>query len=199
MRKGPQFHGSRSSREINIQNVSCQTGGREVTWRFNCFFLLEDEWSRSHRATNQHPNLPWNLVTHGFLASACAGLLVTNRAKIGPCDGPHLRPGQSSAFSAFSAFCRPHFPSFPRFLRFHVVDFFTHLFSCRKKVRSFRILFFRVFAWSGPNCKMRTIRPTDLMLTGIRCDGCEVGKNKDPSGNALFHAKRPTVPPLSQQ
>ena len=31
LRKGPPFHGSRSSREIKIQNASCQTGGREVT------------------------------------------------------------------------------------------------------------------------------------------------------------------------
>ena len=25
------------------------------------------EWSRSYRVTNQHPNLPWNFVTHGLL------------------------------------------------------------------------------------------------------------------------------------
>ena len=31
LRKGPPFHGSRSSREITIQNASCQMGGREVT------------------------------------------------------------------------------------------------------------------------------------------------------------------------
>ena len=31
LRKGPPFHGSRSSREIKIQNASCQMGGREVT------------------------------------------------------------------------------------------------------------------------------------------------------------------------
>ena len=31
LRKGPPFHGSRSSREINIQNASSQMGGREVT------------------------------------------------------------------------------------------------------------------------------------------------------------------------
>ena len=29
--KGPPFHGSRSSREINIQHASCQMGGREFT------------------------------------------------------------------------------------------------------------------------------------------------------------------------
>ena len=29
--KGPPFHGSRSSREVKIQNASCQMGGREVT------------------------------------------------------------------------------------------------------------------------------------------------------------------------
>ena len=31
LRKGPPFHGSRSSREIRVQNASCQLGGREVT------------------------------------------------------------------------------------------------------------------------------------------------------------------------
>ena len=31
LRKGPPFHGSRSSREIKIENASCQMGGREVT------------------------------------------------------------------------------------------------------------------------------------------------------------------------
>ena len=31
LRRGPPFHGSRSSREIKIQNASCQMGGREVT------------------------------------------------------------------------------------------------------------------------------------------------------------------------
>ena len=30
LRKGPPFHGSRSYREINIQNEGCQMGGREV-------------------------------------------------------------------------------------------------------------------------------------------------------------------------
>ena len=31
LRKGPPFHGWRSSREIEIQNASCQMGGRKVT------------------------------------------------------------------------------------------------------------------------------------------------------------------------
>ena len=31
LRKGPPFHGSRSSREIKIQNESCQMTGREAT------------------------------------------------------------------------------------------------------------------------------------------------------------------------
>ena len=31
LRNGPPFHGSRSSREIKLQNASCQMGGREVT------------------------------------------------------------------------------------------------------------------------------------------------------------------------
>ena len=25
-----------------------------------------NEWSRSYREKNQHPNLPWNFITHGF-------------------------------------------------------------------------------------------------------------------------------------
>ena len=33
LRKDPPFHGSRSSREIKLQNASCQMGGREVTKR----------------------------------------------------------------------------------------------------------------------------------------------------------------------
>ena len=33
LRKGPPFHGSRSSREIKIHSASCQMGGREVTRR----------------------------------------------------------------------------------------------------------------------------------------------------------------------
>ena len=31
------------------------------------FFLWERKWSRSYRVTNQHPNLPWGFMTHGFL------------------------------------------------------------------------------------------------------------------------------------
>ena len=31
LRKGPPFHGSRSSKEIKIWNANCQMGGREVT------------------------------------------------------------------------------------------------------------------------------------------------------------------------
>ena len=30
-------------------------------------FCRESEWSRSYREINQHPNLPWNFITHGFL------------------------------------------------------------------------------------------------------------------------------------
>ena len=31
------------------------------------FVLQGNEWSRSYRETNQHPSLPWNFITHGFL------------------------------------------------------------------------------------------------------------------------------------
>ena len=51
----PPFHGARSSRETKVQNESFQMGGREVTGRKNCFFLLGNEWSRSYKVTNQHP------------------------------------------------------------------------------------------------------------------------------------------------
>ena len=30
-------------------------------------FCRKDERMRSYRVTNQHPNLPWNFMTHGFL------------------------------------------------------------------------------------------------------------------------------------
>ena len=34
-----------------------------------CFWLFpqDHECSRSYKVTNQHPNLPWNSITHGFL------------------------------------------------------------------------------------------------------------------------------------
>ena len=66
-RKGPPFHGSRSRREIKSQNANCQMGCRKITGRQNCFFLQENDRWRSYREINQHPSLPWNFVTHGFL------------------------------------------------------------------------------------------------------------------------------------
>ena len=42
-------------------------GGREATRRENRFSLQENEWSRSYREINQHPNLPWSSTTYGFL------------------------------------------------------------------------------------------------------------------------------------
>ena len=42
-------------------------GGRELKLHGDETVLLEDEWLRSYRVTNQHPDLPWNLMTHGFL------------------------------------------------------------------------------------------------------------------------------------
>ena len=68
LRKGPPFHGSRSSSEIETQNGSCQMGGREVTGRYKLLLSArKNEWSRSYRVTKQHPSLPWNFMTHGFL------------------------------------------------------------------------------------------------------------------------------------
>ena len=59
--------GVRSSREVTIQNASCQMGGREVT-RWTASFC--NERLRSYREINQHPSLPWNFITHGFLGLA---------------------------------------------------------------------------------------------------------------------------------
>ena len=42
-------------------------GGRDVTGRKKSFFLREYDWSRSYKEVNQHPSLPWNFITHGFL------------------------------------------------------------------------------------------------------------------------------------
>ena len=67
LRKGPPFHRSRSSREINKQNASCPMGAREVAGRWNCFFVRKNEWSRSYTMTHQHFSLPWHFTTHGFL------------------------------------------------------------------------------------------------------------------------------------
>ena len=69
--------------KIQNRNGSCQMGGREVTGRLlKFFFLREDEWSRSYRVTKQHPSLPWNFMTHGFLDRSAfpdSGLSVPNR------------------------------------------------------------------------------------------------------------------------
>ena len=71
LRKGPPFHGSRSAREIKIQNASCQMGDREVTRWWNCFSKFSAgkcHWVvASYREINWHRNLPWNFTTHGFL------------------------------------------------------------------------------------------------------------------------------------
>ena len=51
------------------KNSECKlsNGCREVTGRYICFFLQENEWSRSYMEINQHPSLPWDFMTHGFL------------------------------------------------------------------------------------------------------------------------------------
>ena len=55
------FKGDKTSQ---IQVVVAKLQGEK-----NCFFffLQENKWSRSYRVTNQHPNLPWHFMTHGFL------------------------------------------------------------------------------------------------------------------------------------
>ena len=52
----PPFHGSRSSREMKIQNASCQMGGREVTGSILSY--LKASWSR-------------HLNTCNYLAAQC--------------------------------------------------------------------------------------------------------------------------------
>ena len=52
---------------MKIQNASCQMGGREDTKVIKLLLSAENEWSRSCREINQHPNLPWNFITHGIL------------------------------------------------------------------------------------------------------------------------------------
>ena len=84
LRKGPPFHLSRSSREMKNQNGSCQMRGHEVTRRLKCFFqiLRENERSRSYREIIQHPNLPWNFITHGFLDLSVFPKQSGNRCRI---------------------------------------------------------------------------------------------------------------------
>ena len=60
--------GSQSSREIKIQNASCQMGGRKVTRRQNCFFLQENERSRCYSVINQHPGLPSEILNCSTLS-----------------------------------------------------------------------------------------------------------------------------------
>ena len=67
LQKGPPFHGSRSSREMKIQNASCQMGGREVR-RWQKLLLSAGKWVVAKlQGDNQHPSLPWNFITHGIL------------------------------------------------------------------------------------------------------------------------------------
>ena len=67
--------------QTKIQIESCQIDGREVTGRYTCFFLQENAWSLSHRVTNQHPHLPWNFMTHGFLGPSAFLLSVATPAE----------------------------------------------------------------------------------------------------------------------
>ena len=90
---------------------------------------------------------------------------------------------QSSAFSVFSMFWPSAFPNFPGFR--------VQTFTCvTGTIRIFCI--FCVFAWSGPNCKMRKIRPTGLTLTGLRCSGRKSGK-KRPKSNGQSGSEMGTL------
>ena len=58
-------------KEMKTWNGICQMGGRAKSQgdKTASFFTHHYEygWSRSYRVTNQHPDLPWNFVTHGLL------------------------------------------------------------------------------------------------------------------------------------
>ena len=43
------------------------SNGWSRSYREIKLLLQENEWSRSYREMNQHPSLPWNFITHGFL------------------------------------------------------------------------------------------------------------------------------------
>ena len=65
LRKGPSSHGSRSSREIKSQNQSCQMG-RSRSYKVIKLLLSEGNGvvAKLQGEKNQHPSLPWNLITH---------------------------------------------------------------------------------------------------------------------------------------
>ena len=63
LRQGPPFHGSRSYREIKIQNESCRIGGGQAAGDKTASFCSEP--SRSCREINQHPSPLWNFMNHG--------------------------------------------------------------------------------------------------------------------------------------
>ena len=67
LRKGSSVSWSWSSREIKLQNASCQCVVAKLQGDKLLLFLQGKEWSWSYREINQHPNLSWNFVTHGFL------------------------------------------------------------------------------------------------------------------------------------
>ena len=54
-----------------------------------------NEWSRSYRGINQHPNLPWNFITHGFLDNLRKACFLTISRTWFEC---------SSAFPLFATF-----------------------------------------------------------------------------------------------
>ena len=88
-------------------------------------------------------------------------------SKRGIGDVPGIWPGCPGLLGVFKKFVQKKF-----------VRIFRSLFSCERLLQTliFRVAremirIFRVFARSGPNCKIRKIRPTGLMLTGIQCTG----------------------------
>ena len=59
---GRDLQGSQKLRMKAVKWVVAKLQGDKAV-----FFLQRNEWLRSYRVTNQHPSLPWNFTTHGFL------------------------------------------------------------------------------------------------------------------------------------
>ena len=77
---------------------------------------------------------------------------------------PHCSEGWLSWTACKAGHRKASYPHFPRF----AVRIFR--IYC---VKGEQMRIFCTFAWSGPNCKMRKVRPTGLILTGNRCNGCQ--------------------------
>ena len=81
LRKGPLFHGSRSFKGDKSSECKLSNGLSRSYREMKMLLSARNEWSWSYREINQHPNLPWNFITHGFMDPSafpdkCHGFLV---------------------------------------------------------------------------------------------------------------------------